>query len=178
VGDWKKYALEIIIEMSIFLCIHDILLNWISVKDTLYWLAIMWIVCEFFYMYGYSKRCPWSDSMASTCNSWWLCFTSHGYEDVKLILWAHVWHKAGPTQLEFYNIVLFLHMYVVSLNMRLSHVLKIWIYLLRDYQTLFLNCVVINVVWVCQEAYCEAWSLKMEFKPLYLREISLGSLSD
>jgi hypothetical protein len=34
-----------------------ILLNWISMKGTLYWLAIMWIVCEILYLYGYSKWC-------------------------------------------------------------------------------------------------------------------------
>jgi hypothetical protein len=34
----------------------------------------------------------------------------------------------------------------VSLDLRLSHVLKIWIDLLRDYQTLLRNWVVIKVV--------------------------------
>jgi hypothetical protein len=35
-----------------------ILLNWISMKGTLYWLANIWIVCEILYLYGYSKWCP------------------------------------------------------------------------------------------------------------------------
>jgi hypothetical protein len=34
----------------------------------------------------------------------------------------------------------------VSLDLRLSHVLKMWINLLRDYQTLLRNWVVIKVV--------------------------------
>jgi hypothetical protein len=34
----------------------------------------------------------------------------------------------------------------VSLDLRLSHVLKMWIDLLRDYQTLLRNWVVIKVV--------------------------------
>ena len=29
-----------------------------------------------------------------------LCFTSHGYGDVKLIMWAHVGHETGLTQHE------------------------------------------------------------------------------
>ena len=37
-------------------------------------------------------------------------------------------------------------MYIVSLDLRLSHVLKMWIDLLRDYQTLSRNWVVIKVV--------------------------------
>jgi hypothetical protein len=44
------------------------------------------------------------------------------------------------------NIVLFSNMYTVSLDLRLSHVLKMWIHLLRDYQTLLRNWVVIKVV--------------------------------
>jgi hypothetical protein len=44
------------------------------------------------------------------------------------------------------NIVLFCNMYTVSLDLRLSHVLKMWIDLLRDYQTLLHNWVVIKVV--------------------------------
>jgi hypothetical protein len=32
--------------------------------------------------------------------------------------------------------------------------------------------------WVCQEACCEAWSVKMEFVPLYLLDIFLGPSSD
>jgi hypothetical protein len=63
-------------------------------------------------------------------------------------------------------------MYIVSLDLRLSHVLKMWIDLLRDYQTLLRNWVVIK------EACCEAWSVKMEFVSLFLREISLGPSSD
>jgi hypothetical protein len=34
--------------------------------------------------------------------------------------------------------------------------------------------VVTKEVWVCQELCCEAWSVKMEFVPLFLREISLA----
>jgi hypothetical protein len=34
-------------------------------KGTLYWLPIMWIVCEIFYLYGFSKWCPWSESMTT-----------------------------------------------------------------------------------------------------------------
>jgi hypothetical protein len=37
-------------------------------------------------------------------------------------------------------------MYAVSLDLRLSHVLKMWIDLLRDYQTLLRNWVVIKIV--------------------------------
>jgi hypothetical protein len=37
-------------------------------------------------------------------------------------------------------------MYIVSLDLRLSYVLKMWIDLLRDYQTLLRNWVVIKVV--------------------------------
>jgi hypothetical protein len=37
-------------------------------------------------------------------------------------------------------------MYTLSLDLRLSHVLKMWIDLLRDYQTLLRNWVVIKVV--------------------------------
>jgi hypothetical protein len=37
-------------------------------------------------------------------------------------------------------------MYNVSFDLRLSHVLKMWIDLLRDYQTLLRNWVVIKVV--------------------------------
>jgi hypothetical protein len=37
-------------------------------------------------------------------------------------------------------------MYIVSLDLRLSHVLKMWNDLLRDYQTLLRNLVVIKVV--------------------------------
>jgi hypothetical protein len=44
------------------------------------------------------------------------------------------------------NIVLFCNMYTLSLDLRLSHVLKMWIDLLRDYQTLLRNSVVIKVV--------------------------------
>jgi hypothetical protein len=40
----------------------------------------------------------------------------------------------------------FCNMYNVSLDLRLSHVLKMWIDLLRDYQTLLRNWVVIKVV--------------------------------
>jgi hypothetical protein len=40
----------------------------------------------------------------------------------------------------------FCNMYIVSLDLRLSHVLKMWINLLRDYQTLLRNWVVIKVV--------------------------------
>jgi hypothetical protein len=46
-----------------------------------------------------------------------------------------------------------------------------------NYQTLLRNWVVIKVVLGCQEACCEAWS-KMEFAPLFMREISLGHSSD
>ena len=31
---------------------------------------------------------------------------------------------------------------------------------------------------ICQEACCKTWSVKMEFAPLCLREISLGPSSD
>jgi hypothetical protein len=44
------------------------------------------------------------------------------------------------------NIVFVCNMYTVSLDLRLSHVLKMWIDLLRDYQTLLRNWVVIKVV--------------------------------
>jgi hypothetical protein len=37
------------------------------------------------------------------------------------------------------NIVLFFNMYTVSLDLRLSHVLKMCIDLLKDYQTLLRN---------------------------------------
>jgi hypothetical protein len=37
-------------------------------------------------------------------------------------------------------------MYTVSLDLRLPHVLKMWIDLLKDYQTLLRNWVVIKVV--------------------------------
>jgi hypothetical protein len=37
-------------------------------------------------------------------------------------------------------------MYTMSLDLRLLHVLKMWIDLLRDYQMLLCNWVVINVV--------------------------------
>ena len=38
------------------------------------------------------------------------------------------------------------NMYVVSLDLRLSHVLKMWIDLVRSHQTLLRNWIVINVV--------------------------------
>jgi hypothetical protein len=46
--DWCwEYVIEVIIEMIVLPCIHDILwVHWISIKDNLYRLAIMWIVYE------------------------------------------------------------------------------------------------------------------------------------
>ena len=70
-------------------------------------------------------------------------------------------------------------MYVMSLDLRLSHVLKMWNDLLRNYQTLLRNWVVIKVVFgFCQEACCETWSVKIEFAPLDKREISLDNSKD
>jgi len=43
---------------------------------------------------------PLLDPPLSTCISWWLCFTSHGHVDVKLIMWAHVGHESELTQHE------------------------------------------------------------------------------
>jgi hypothetical protein len=65
-------------------------------------------------------------------------------------------------------------MYVVSLDLRLSYVLKMWIIdLLRDYQILLCNWVVIKVVLdLSGKACCEAWSVNIEFVALYLRDIS------
>jgi hypothetical protein len=148
---WRSFMLEIFPRDNhrhehISLYPWYILLNWIFMKGTLYWLAIMWIVCEILYLYGYSKIFPWLGSMTSACISWWLCFTSHGHRDVKLIMWAHVWYEAGLTQHVFCNIVLFLqHVYYVH-RPNIVTVLKMWIDLLRDYQTLLHSWVVINVV--------------------------------
>jgi hypothetical protein len=63
----SKYALEVIVEMIIFCCIHDVLcVHWISMKGNLYWLAIIWIICETLYLYGYSKVVPSRSSCMDT----------------------------------------------------------------------------------------------------------------
>ena len=69
---------------------------------------------KLFYLYGYSKVVPDQSSCEdthehwiSTCISWWLCFTSHRHRDVKLIMWAHVWHGARLTQHEMFLLSLY-----------------------------------------------------------------------
>jgi hypothetical protein len=118
----------------------------------------MWIVCEILYLYGYSKRWVQSRLQAhvGACMTW-------GWTEP-------IWDFGAEFS--------FSNMYNVSLDPRLSHVLKMWIDLLRYYQTWLRNWVVINVVSGCQERCCETWSFKMEFVPLFLREIFLGPSSD
>jgi hypothetical protein len=109
--------------------------------------------------------------------SWWLCFTSHRHRDVKLIMWAHVCHVGwtDPT----WDVIVSIHiMYVMSLDLRLLYVLKMWNYLLRDYQTLLCNWVVIKVVFGFVKKHVVRQTIKMEFASLYVREISMEHSND
>ena len=75
--------------------------------DNLYWLMLMWSICETLYLYGYSKmflvgvhvRTHMNIRLAHVLVDW-LHFTSHGHGDVKLIMWSHVRHEAELTQHE------------------------------------------------------------------------------
>ena len=70
-------------------------------------------------------------------------------------------------------------MYVLSVDLRLSHVLEMWIDILWGYQTLLHNWVVIKVAFGFVLIHAARHqSIKMGFAPLYLREISLGPSSD
>jgi len=53
---------------------------------------------------------------------WWLCFTGHGHGDVKLIMWAHVWHKAELIQHErWWFLITQLYAMSVDLRCRISN---------------------------------------------------------
>ena len=75
--------------------------------DNLYWLMLMWSICETLYLYGYSKmflvrvhvRTHMNIRLAHVLVDW-LRFTSHRHGDVKLIMWAHVRHEIELTQHE------------------------------------------------------------------------------
>ena len=69
-------------------------------------------------------------------------------------------------------------MYVVSLDLRLSHVLKMLIDLLWSHQTLLRNWVVIKVVFGFAKKHAMRHGQSRWDFPLYLREISLGPSSE
>lgn len=152
-------------------CIYDILfIYWISMKGNLYMIS-NYVNCLWnsILVWLFKRIVP---NLISTCISWWLCFTSHGHGDVKLIMWAHVWHGAGLTQFE--TCLSLLHnAYVLSLDLRLSYVLKMWIDLLRDYQTLHRNWVVIKVVFGFVKKHAvrhgqSRWDLPLSIRERYL----------
>jgi hypothetical protein len=61
-------------------------------------------------------------------------------------MWAHVWH-VGWIDPTWDVVIVSIHiMHVISLDLRLLYVLKMWNDLLRDYQILLRNWVVIQVV--------------------------------
>ena len=76
-------------------------------KDNLYWLMLMWSICETLYLYGYSKmflvgvhvRTHMNIRLAHVLVNW-LRFISHGHGDVKLIMWVHMRHETELTQHE------------------------------------------------------------------------------
>ena len=81
-------------------------------------------------------------------------------------------------RLELY-LQLSLHIvYVLSLDLRLSHVLEMWIDLLWGYQTLLHNWVVIKVAFGFVLKHAARHGQSKWDLPLYLREISLGPSSD
>jgi hypothetical protein len=110
--------------------------------------------------------------------SWWLCFTSHRHRDVELIMWAHVWH-VGCTNPTWDVVIVSIHiMYVMSLDLRLLYVLKMWNVLLRYYQTLLRNWVVIKVVFGFVKKHDVRYRQSRWNLPLYVREISMEHSND
>lgn len=144
-GTRELWVLDTCNHRMIF-CIHDIyndIMN-VHLKGNLYWSTIMWIVCETHTCMDIHS-CPWSDLMTSTCIGWWLCFTSHRTLDVTNNvgrMWDMCldWPNRENTGTHIYATV-----YAMSLNLSLTHILGMWNVLLRGYQTLLRNRVVIKV---------------------------------
>ena len=152
--------------------------------DNLYWLMLMWSICETLYLYVYSKlflvgvhvRTHMNIRLAHVLVDW-LCFTSQGHGDVKLIMWAYVRHETELIQHEMMTS----HYTICTLCP------KTWdrrMYLRCEPTYLgAIKCYTVTGSYkggfrVCQEACCETWSVKMGFAPLCKREISLGPSSD
>jgi hypothetical protein len=69
-------------------------------------------------------------------------------------------------------------MYVMSLDLRLLYVLKMWNVLLRYYQTLLRNWVVIKVVFGFVKKHDVRYRQSRWNLPLYVREISMEHSND
>ena len=146
--------------------------------DNLYWLMLMWSICETLYLYEYSKmflvrvhvRTHMNIRLAHVLVDW-LRFTSHGHGDVELIMWAHVRHEIELTQHEMMTS----HYTICTLcpDLRSSYVLKMWTDLLRSHQTLHHNWVIIKVVFGSVKNHAvrhsqSGWDLPLSTRERYL----------